>query len=492
MRQKRRKRGKCFCILCGVLGAGLLMLGSGAACAEELLSAVEAEQGTLLGGATVKSVGDTVWVEGLQKEGDGVSVVLNAPKSGFYDLVIISASMDGSHKENYVDVDGVRAGVVVCEGKSFQKNCVEYLYLEAGVHEVSITSYWGWVKLDQVALRPSSALPEDAYVVEPVLVNPSADTSAQRLMQYLCSIYGKQMLSGQYCDTGMDGTEMRVIEQATGRLPAVLGLDMIELSPSRMKYNGGTSQVVAYAKEWWERGGIVTFCWHWNVPEAYFSDIWWKGFYTDTTSIDLAKIMSGEDAEGYALLMCDIDAIAGHLKELQEAGVPVLWRPLHEASGGWFWWGASGAEAYKQLYIAMYERLTYEHGLNNLIWVWNGQDADWYPGDAYVDIVGEDIYPGNRVYTSQAARFLQAIRIPSQRKLVMLTENGCLVDPTLAERDRILWGMFCTWQGEFVQQNGVLSEVYNDLAMLKKVYQSDLVITLDELPDLRVPDSVTP
>ena len=95
--------------------------------------------------------------------------------------------------------------------------------------------------------------------------------------------------------------------------------------------------------------------------------------------------MNGEDEEGYELLMKDIDAIAQQLLILQEADVPILWRPLHEASGGWFWWGASGAEAYKQLYILLYDKLTNEYGLNNLIWLWNGQDADWYPGDEYVD-----------------------------------------------------------------------------------------------------------
>lgn len=465
----------------------LLSLFLSAAQAEEkdALDWVEAEGGTLLGGACIKTVGSTSWVEGLQKEGDGVAVTVNAPEDGFYDIVIRSCSMDGSHKENHVDVDGERLGVIVCEGKDFQEPCLPYVYLKTGAHEVKVQSYWGWVKLDSVALRPSTALPEDVWQVKPTLVNPNADENARRLMAYLCSIYGKRMLSGQYCDTGMNGTEMTVLRETTGYQPAVLGLDMIELSPSRAKYNGGNSRVIEYAKEWWEAGGIVTFCWHWNVPEKYFADIWWKSFYNDTVTIDLGKIMGGEDEEGYALLMEDIDAIAGYLKELQEAGVPVLWRPLHEASGGWFWWGASGAEAYKQLYRIMYEKLTVEHGLNNLIWVWNGQDPAWYPGDDCVDIIGEDIYAGNRVYTSQAARFLKALEATQARKLVMLTENGCVIDPELAVRDNILWGMFCTWQGEFVQQDGKLSETYNDAEMLRKVYSSDLVITLDELPNLK-------
>ena len=69
--------------------------------------------------------------------------------------------------------------------------------------------------------------------------------------------------------------------------------------------------------------------------------------------------------EGYDLLIRDIDAIAEQLKRLQDAGVPVLWRPLHEASGGWFWWGNAGAEAYKELYVLLYDRLTNHHDRGN-------------------------------------------------------------------------------------------------------------------------------
>ena len=79
-------------------------------------------------------------------------------------------------------------------------------------------------------------------------------------------------------------------------------------------------------------------------------------------------------------LIRDIDAISEQLKILQDNNVTVLWRPLHEASGGWFWWGCRGKDAYQWLWNLMYERQTHYHKLNNLIWVWNGQDPDWYVG----------------------------------------------------------------------------------------------------------------
>lgn len=168
--------------------------------------------------------------------------------------------------------------------------------------------------------------------------------------------------------------------------------------------------------------------------------------------------------------------------------MPVLWRPLHEAGGGWFWWGNSGPEAYKQLYILMYDRLVNHHGLNNLIWVWNGQDKDWYPGDEYVDIIGEDIYPGERVYTPQTSKYLEVLEYTDARKMIILSENGCLFDPDLAIRDGSMWGSFCTWGGEFVTKNKqllLLSEQYTEEDMLKRVYEHEHVITRDELPDLK-------
>jgi mannan endo-1,4-beta-mannosidase len=121
-----------------------------------------------------------------------------------------------------------------------------------------------------------------------------------------------------------------------------------------------------------------------------------------------------------------------------------------------------------------------------MIWVWNGQDKSWYPGDEYVDIIGEDIYPGERVYTSQVARYIKAMSYTDSAKLIYLTENGCIFDPDLAIRDMAMWGMWCTWSGEFVAKDiGIhtLSEQYTEEEMLIKAYSHESVLTLEDLPD---------
>lgn len=460
---------------------------------QETVGVFEAEEALWTGNVKVASnplkegYSGNGYIEGFDEDGDTCTFTINILEDGFYDLNFISASK-GGEKHNYVSVDGEQLGTVFVEDEAFTKSIISRVYLTQGEHKVSFIKYWGWILLDCLEILTAEPIDPTLYQVSRDLSNANASKEVKRLYSYLCEIYGKEFLSGQFCDTGQYGKEFQVIKKTTGKTPAVLGLDFIEYTPSRVE-NGSKGYATNYAIDFWNEGGIVTFCWHWNAPTKYLTGEWYRGFYADATNIDLAKIMNGEDSQGYELLMKDIDAIAKELLILKEAGVPILWRPLHEASGGWFWWGASGAEAYKRLYTLLYDRLTNEYGLNNLIWVWNGQHADWYPGDEYVDIIGEDIYPGERVYTSQASSYLNAAKNYSEEtKLVYLTENGCLFDPDLARRDGAMWGMWCTWQGEFVAKDTSifsLSEQYTEESMLIKVYKDEDVITREDLPDLK-------
>ncbi|MBQ1257375.1 MAG: beta-mannosidase [Clostridia bacterium] len=361
---------------------------------------------------------------------------------------------------------------------------LERIWFDEGSHTVSILKFWGWTQIDSVSLVPSDAIGDDIYDVPSTLVNPAADENSRRLFKYLTDVYGDKVLTGQYADQGINSDEFKAIYELTNEYPAILGLDLIDYTPSRVA-RGTRGKSVEKAIEYWNKGGIVTFAWHWNAPEEYLTGTWYSAFYTDHTGIDLAKIMSGEDQKGYDLLIRDIDAIAVQLKKLQDAGVPVLWRPLHEASGGWFWWGAKGADAYIQLYRLLYDRLTNVHGLNNLIWVWNGQNADWYPGDEYVDMIGWDIYAGEHAYSSQSAVFLDALRVTDKKMMVILSENGTVPDIDLIFRDDTLWGSYATWSGDFVIKNKKLSEQYTEKEILEKMYKDDRTVSLDDLPDLK-------
>lgn len=454
----------------------------------------EAENAQLFGGLAVKndsscSGGKTV--ENFANDSDYICFKVDVASAGMYDITFASAGI-GSKKENNVAIDGTPIGVFTSEKDKLSESVIPSVSLSKGSHELKITKSWGWIKLDYIKLSVAEGISDDVYKVSDKLINADATTQTKALFSYLSESYGKYVLSGQVCDGGISGTEFTAIYKQTGKYPAILGLDMMDYTPSRTAL-GARTNAVDKAIEFGNKGGIVTFCWHWNAPTEYLKSgndddngnpRWWGGFYTRNSTFDIAKVMNGQDAGGKQAIDRDIKEIASQLKRLEEEGIPVIWRPLHEASGGWFWWGAKGADAYKKLWVYLYEELTYKYECNNLIWVFNGQDSTWYPGDEYVDIIGEDIYPGQRVYSPQMAKFRQAISYSGSNKIVALTENGCIFDIDQAVQANTMWLWFCTWGGEFAVNGTQYSEKYTESKILKKAYDSEYVITLDELPKL--------
>lgn len=482
-------------LLTGCLLGTMLLAGCGSQEKEpeefvpEIVGTYEAEDAALSGNVTV---GDSIsgfsgagYAEGFLEDGDNCTFTVSVENAGFYDLQFTAANI-GGYKENLITVDGQQAGYLINEESSFTDGVITRVYLEAGDHEITVVKYWGYIALDKLTVLTSEPLPADYYAVSAKLSNPNADDCAKRLMSYLVDNYGTNVISGQYCDMGLYGHENASIWKVTGKFPAMVGLDMMGYSAAFVE-NGSEGRSIEYAMDAWDAGAIVTMCWHWGAPSAYSTGAWYSGFYAQYTSFDLDKVMNGEDERGYELMIADMDNIAAQLQILQEAGVPILWRPLHEASGGWFWWGDCEVESYIALYRLMYDKFTNEYGLNNLIWVWNGQSKDWYPGDDVVDIVGIDVYPGEHQYASQISTFMEVHEYADSNKMVVMSENGCMFDPDLAIRDGAMWGYFGTWGGEFVMANSAFnlySEQYTEEEMLLKIYNHENVITLDEVPDL--------
>lgn len=451
----------------------------------------EAEDAKLHGGLSVannSSCSGGKAVERFENDSDYISFTIDIPVSGAYDITFVSSGI-GSYKENNAYIDGSHIGMFTSESEKLTNSIIPAVSLSKGTRDLRITKSWGWIQLDCIKVEQSEGIDDAIYNVSNKLVNENANKRTQDLFNYLCDCYGEYVLSGQVCDDGLSGREFAAIHNVTGKYPAILGLDMMDYTPSRTEL-GARSHAIETAIDFSEHGGIVSFCWHWNAPTEYLKDgndsdngspRWWGGFYTRNSTFDISAVMNGNDAAGKAALDRDIAEIAKQLKRLDNAGVPVLWRPLHEASGGWFWWGAQGADAFKKLWIYLYEQLTYEYECNNLIWVFNGQNGEWYPGDDYVDIIGEDIYPGERVYSPQTARFTQATEYSSTNKIVALTENGCIFDIDQAVEINAMWAWFNTWCGDFVLSGSSYSEKFTEKEILKKAYLSEYVITLDEL-----------
>ena len=451
----------------------------------------EAENGKLSNDMSVISGGNASGGKSVGKfESDRsyCQIKINVPSDGIYDIVIRSMGIGGP-KENDIYTDGKKVGTFTSENNKFSDYTVSAVSLTKGDHNIRIIKSWVWIELDKITVKTGAKISNSTYNITSSLVNKNSTANTKKLYSFLKDSYGKYVITGQQCDGGINGNEFKAIKNLTGDYPALLGLDMMDYTPSRTAL-GASSSAVEKAIEFANKGGIVTFCWHWNAPTEYLNstanspDGWWGGFYTQSSKFDIAKVMNGQDAKGKKLLDRDIKEIAKQLKRLEKAGVPVIWRPLHEGSGGWFWWGAKGSDAYKKLWKYLYKELTNTYGCNNLIWVYNGQSADWYPGDEYVDIVGEDIYPGNHVYDPQVSRFRQAINYGSKTKITALTENGCIFDIDSAVSINALWSWFMTWGGEFTVNGSNYSEKYTEKSVIKKMYASKYSLTLGSLPKI--------
>lgn len=311
-------------------------------------------------------------------------------------------------------------------------------------------------------------------------VTPNASPQAQSLMAFLWSVYGQKILSGQHESrraTNLLGFELQYIRDITGKLPAIRSMDFIECTGAASVTKSETpEQFVQHAINWYlHSNGIVMLCWHWRAP------IGPRVFYTKDTNFDVERAVAEGTPEHIATLR-DMDEIAGLLKKLRDARVPVLWRPLHEANGRWFWWGAKGPDPFKKLWRLMFERFVHEHSLNNLLWVFSpGAAIDlaaWYPGDAYVDMIGQDHYPldGNREPAKDIFLELNALR--GGTKLVGLSENGPIPDPDELIHQKAPWLCFVTWSGRVLTR-------HNSKEQLQAVYNHPYVLTLGQLPDLK-------
>ncbi len=454
---------------------------------------LEAEEAVLTGNCAVSErpeYSEGRYVSGLNKEGDRILFKLSAEHTGFYNAEFMCHASD-SGRVNYVELDGERIGEIICDSNGeIVPSALKNVYMEAGEHEISIVPYWGYVDYDCLKLTRSGDITEDTYNVTAELSNPAADDRTKRLYRFLQDIYGNYSLTGQYAEKGRLSTEYNTIQKETGKSFAVLGLDLMNYDGTSIA-NGASASTVETAYDWYANaGGIVQLLWHWHTPEPYLindgSHEWYSSFYKENTTIDLDKIMSGEDENGYNLLMEDIDRISEKLEILRDSGVPVIWRPLHEASGGWFWWGNCSAESYKKLWNLMYDKMTNEHNLTNLIWMWNGENKEWYPGDDTVDIISKDIYQNGQNYSPYAGTFAEFSQISNEKKLVALSENGVIMDPERTVKENARWLFWGTWSDPYTLIKGlVINEEYTEKDMLIKAYNSDYTLTLDELPDIK-------
>lgn len=438
----------------------------------------EAEAGVLNGvhaAAELSGYSGDGYVTGFDDDEDSLTVFVEAPEDGLYDMWV-GYSSPGGDKYTMLSLDDRQAAEIrLAASGTFTEAYAGKWLLRTGRNEVLISRNWGWYNMDYIKIRKARKRPE--HRVERRLVNPDATPETVELFNFLADQYGKHILSGQ--QTLLDSLKLL---HKYGKEPAITGFDLMEYSPSMAEY-GTKPDEVSDILMWHNRGGIVTLAWHWNAPTGLLNtpdQPWYRGFYAEASTFDVEQALADPESENYRLLLRDIDAIAVPLKQLQDLRIPILWRPLHEAEGGWFWWGAKGPEPAKQLYRLLYDRLTNVHGLNNLIWIWNSEDPAWYPGDDVVDIVSIDSYPKPGDYSPISHRYENLVQLVQDRKLAAMTENGPIPDPDLLVKTETHWSWFCTWNGDFINDG-----IQNSEDHIRHVLNHEYVLTLDEVKELR-------
>lgn len=444
-----------------------------------------------------------------------VTFTVNMEEAGNYGLTIGYATTYGA-KHMEIEANGKAVDSVSIEASKEFTEMTLKVPLNAGENTIKLTASWGWMQIDYIEIGEYAppARPEiSASQTAPCDVK--ATDEVRQLMSYLSSVYGKNIISGQqeiynYGPHDFEH-EFEYIHEKTGKYPAIRGFDYLnEVNPLYGGEDGTTDRMIDWANN---KGGIVTASWHITVPKNFagynIGDAvdWANATYNPKeTDFDTANVIV-EGTKEYEYYQLCLKQLAEKIQKLQDANVPLIFRPLHEAEGGggengsWFWWGKAGSAVYRELWKLTYKTLTEDYGLHNIIWEWNSYNfstsANWYPGDEYVDIIGYDKY-NCTVYNSDGTSsvvhndsaipdiFYGIMEKFNNAKMLAMAECDSFSTVENLTTEKAGWLYFCPWyDGGEDDINFLSNPLFNTEEDLINMYTSDYCITLDELPTFK-------
>lgn len=272
------------------------------------------------------------------------------------------------------------------------------------------------------------------------------DDGANALMEHFQANIDKGVMMYGHQDDLMYGHTWRVdqdeaeflrsdVMEVCGKYPAVYGLDLggIELGSEQNLDDNYFAAMRASAIAHHQRGGVVTFSWHPRNPLTE-GDAW------DVSSKEVvASILEG--GSRHDLFIGWLGRVADYIESFKTSDgqmVPIIFRPWHEHTGSWFWWGRDlcSVEEYKALWKMTFDYLSGERGLRNLIWSYSpgagGVTEEIYmerwPGDEMVDMIGIDCYQysTSEVFIADLANALDIMKKISAEhgKMMAVTEAG--------------------------------------------------------------------
>jgi len=253
------------------------------------------------------------------------------------------------------------------------------------------------------------------YGIEPA--NPNATPAARKVLQLLYELPSRKtnrIISGHLAggavgphvpDAKSSGYRFRMdeinyIHKVSGQWVGMIGADYCagffdypNPLQSQMYYKEVNQGLIRY----WKAGGLVVITTHQFDPRELHNDggqCFVKQLPLGMEPLDIEKLYTPgtEEYDNFRVIM---DRWAEGLRELQDHGVVVLWRPYNEVTNSGKWWCRQPAEKFKKLYRYTFHYLTHVRELNNLLWIYDAVDKSrnalnlsHYPGDDYVDIVG--------------------------------------------------------------------------------------------------------
>ena len=306
-------------------------------------------------------------------------------------------------------------------------------------------------------------------------VNPNATPEAKKLLAYLYSISGEKTLSGMHNVLGKMSTSTDSVFKLTGQYPAVWGGDFGFADSTHdidnIKYR---PLLVNEIKKQHAKGAIIVMSYHQANP-----------LFGEPCSFDTGIISKMNDEQWKQLLTKgtplyekwkqQMDLLATYLQQLQDAGIPVIFRPYHEMNGNWFWWcDRKGGQGFIALWKQLYDYYTNQKHLNNLLWAWTPDKPwpgveDYYPGQETVDLLGCDIYPQKEKKEVFPQDFYDRMFKLAKGKPLGLSEQSKL--PTREQLQTQPWTWFMSW--------GNMLFDANTPAEIKNIYESGKVISLE-------------
>lgn len=251
------------------------------------------------------------------------------------------------------------------------------------------------------------------------------------------------------------------VQRSIGVYPAVFGWDLghLELGESTNLDSVPFDQMREFIIQAHQMGGVNTISWHLRNPQS-------AGNSWDTTSAVRHILRKGNKHDTY---LAWLDKVADFMNSLKVDGVsvPIIFRPYHEHTGSWFWWGEKSCSPKE--YIALW-RMTVKQlkarGVKNLLYAYSPAEfrsaehyLERYPGNKYVDILGFDTYHHNPLDSLSSQRFSNRLSnslgmmskiAADRRKIMVLSETGCEQIPVQNWWTGVLWPAIKNYQPAYV------------------------------------------